>query len=89
VSPWPPFNGIGVIVNLKHKERLKTILSGTARKGKKGRSEAKNNSKRRQPQYKRNEDAAIQTYNTVLHMLHSASRSSTEVGEISLHQEQL
>lgn len=38
-SPWPPFNGIGVIVNLKHKGRLKAILSGTARKEREGRKE--------------------------------------------------
>lgn len=38
-SAWPPFNGIGVIVNLKHKERLKAILSGTAVKEKEGREE--------------------------------------------------
>lgn len=38
-SAWPPFNGIGVIVNLKHKERLKAILSGTVKKERKGRKE--------------------------------------------------
>lgn len=38
-SAWPPFNGIGVIVNLKHKERLKAILSGTVRKEREGRKE--------------------------------------------------
>jgi len=38
-SPWPSLNGIGVIVNLKHKERLKAILSGTARKEREGREE--------------------------------------------------
>lgn len=38
-SAWPPFNGIGVIVNLKHKERLKAILSGTVRKEREVRKE--------------------------------------------------
>ena len=49
-SPWPSLNGIGVIVNLKHKERLKAILSGTARKERERRGLAMKLEKSPQPQ---------------------------------------
>lgn len=47
------------------------------KKEREGRSEAKNNCKR-QLQHKGNQDAATQTYDTLLHTLHVGSGSSTE-----------
>lgn len=84
-SPWPPFNGIGVIVNLKHKERLKAILSGTAREEREGREEeVRQRATVREGSHNTEGTRMlqIQPHNALLHMLNCSS----EVRETSPRQ---